>query len=119
MSAHRILGPGAERRRPAWSVAWATAFIPTTALALVILERAFDHIGLFECRVLVQRHDGAGFELEQSRGHACGPGQFVWRPAGNQHEAVAPNGAVLLGFARPGNAQILFSENPIGASSAV
>src|SRR5881296_2939453 len=21
----------------------------------------------------------------------CGPGQFVWRPAGNQHEAVAPN----------------------------
>ena len=28
----------------------------------------------------------------------AGPGQFVWRPAGNQHEAVAPNGAVLLGF---------------------
>ena len=28
----------------------------------------------------------------------CGPGQFVWRPAGNQHEAVAPSGAVLLGF---------------------
>ena len=28
----------------------------------------------------------------------CGPGQFVWRPAGNQHEAVAPNGALILGF---------------------
>jgi anti-sigma factor ChrR (cupin superfamily) len=28
----------------------------------------------------------------------CGPGHFVWRPAGNQHEAVAPNGAVILGF---------------------
>jgi len=28
----------------------------------------------------------------------CGPGQFVWRPAGNQHEAVAPNGAIILGF---------------------
>src|SRR3974377_1855115 len=28
----------------------------------------------------------------------CGPGQFVWRPAGNPHEAVAPKGAVLLGF---------------------
>jgi anti-sigma factor ChrR (cupin superfamily) len=28
----------------------------------------------------------------------CGPGQFVWRPAGNQHEAVAPDGAVILGF---------------------
>ncbi len=28
----------------------------------------------------------------------CGPGQFVWRPAGNQHEAVAPDGALILGF---------------------
>jgi anti-sigma factor ChrR (cupin superfamily) len=28
----------------------------------------------------------------------CGPGQFVWRPAGNRHEAVAPRGAVILGF---------------------
>jgi hypothetical protein len=28
----------------------------------------------------------------------CGPGQFVWRPPGNQHEALAPYGAVLLGF---------------------
>ena len=35
--------------------------------------------------------------LEDPEGVA-GPGQFVWRPAGNQHEAVAPNGAVLLGF---------------------
>src|SRR5579884_541765 len=35
--------------------------------------------------------------LEDHEGK-CGPGQFVWRPAGNQHEAVAPNGAVLLGF---------------------
>ncbi len=30
--------------------------------------------------------------LEDHEGK-CGPGQFVWRPAGNQHEAVAPNGA--------------------------
>ena len=35
--------------------------------------------------------------LEDHEG-ACGPGQFVWRPAGNRHEAVAPNGAVILGF---------------------
>ena len=35
--------------------------------------------------------------LEDHEGK-CGPGQFVWRPTGNQHEAVAPNGAVLLGF---------------------
>jgi quercetin dioxygenase-like cupin family protein len=35
--------------------------------------------------------------LEDHEGK-CGPGQFVWRPAGNQHEAVAPSGAILLGF---------------------
>jgi quercetin dioxygenase-like cupin family protein len=35
--------------------------------------------------------------LEDHEG-ICGPDQFVWRPAGNQHEAVAPNGAVILGF---------------------
>src|SRR5262249_55936681 len=28
--------------------------------------------------------------LEDHEG-VCGPGQFVWRPAGNRHEAVAPN----------------------------
>src|SRR5262249_49143135 len=39
--------------------------------------------------------------LEDHEGK-CGPGQFVWRPAGNRHEAVAPNGAVLLGlFLKP------------------
>jgi anti-sigma factor ChrR (cupin superfamily) len=35
--------------------------------------------------------------LEDHEG-VCGPGQFCWRPAGNQHEAVAPNGALILGF---------------------
>ena len=35
--------------------------------------------------------------LEDHEG-VCGPGQFVWRPAGNRHEAVAPHGAVILGF---------------------
>jgi anti-sigma factor ChrR (cupin superfamily) len=35
--------------------------------------------------------------LEDHEG-ICGPGQFVWRPAGNRHEAVAPNGAVILSF---------------------
>lgn len=27
-----------------------------------------------------------------------GPGQFVWRPAGNRHVARAPNGALVLCF---------------------
>jgi anti-sigma factor ChrR (cupin superfamily) len=35
--------------------------------------------------------------LEDHEG-VCGPGQFVWRPAGNCHEAVAPNGALIIGF---------------------
>ncbi len=39
--------------------------------------------------------------LEDHEG-TCGPGQFCWRPAGNMHEAVAPNGAVILGmFLKP------------------
>ena len=36
--------------------------------------------------------------LEDHEGK-CGSGQFVWRPAGNQHEAVAPNGAAAVNFA--------------------
>src|SRR5579859_7238834 len=39
-----------------------------SAFAFVILERAFDHVGLLQCGVLVQRHDGAGRELEQCDG---------------------------------------------------
>src|SRR5438552_6451522 len=35
--------------------------------------------------------------LEDHEG-VCGPGQFCWRPAGNQHEAAALNGALILGF---------------------
>jgi len=35
--------------------------------------------------------------LEDHEGK-CGPGSICRAPAGNQHEAVAPNGAVLLGF---------------------
>ena len=49
-----------------------------------------EHTALEQTYVLegtIEDHEGV-----------CGPGQFVWRPAGNQHEAVAPNGAVILGF---------------------
>jgi quercetin dioxygenase-like cupin family protein len=44
----------------------------------------------------------------------CGPGQFVWRPAGNRHEAVAPKGAIILGFFlkpnRFANGEMFFTE---------
>lgn len=39
--------------------------------------------------------------LEDHEG-ACTAGNFVWRPAGSRHEAVAPNGAVILSmFTKP------------------
>ena len=41
-----------------------------STFALVILKRALDHVSLFECSMLVQRHDSAWFKLKQSRGDA-------------------------------------------------
>lgn len=39
--------------------------------------------------------------LEDDEGR-CGPGEFVWRPAGNAHVARAPEGAVFLAvFLKP------------------
>jgi anti-sigma factor ChrR (cupin superfamily) len=28
----------------------------------------------------------------------AGPGDFIWRPAGNRHEASSPEGCIILGF---------------------
>ena len=28
----------------------------------------------------------------------AGPGDFIWRPEGNRHEATSPSGAIILGF---------------------
>src|SRR5580704_9668132 len=44
------------------------------AFAFVIFERALDHVGLLQRSVLVQRHDGAGRELEQRGGDAVAVG---------------------------------------------
>ena len=58
---------------------------------------------------VVPLHEHTGVEmtyvlegsLEDDEG-VCTAGNFVWRPAGNTHEARAPNGAVILGvFMRP------------------
>jgi len=64
-----------------------TALFKLAAGAVVPLH---EHTALEQTYVLegtIEDHEGV-----------CGPGQFVWRPAGNQHEAVSPNGAVILGF---------------------
>ena len=53
-----------------------------------------EHTGVEMTYVL----DGS---LEDAEG-SCGAGNFVWRPAGNTHEARAPHGALILGvFMRP------------------
>jgi anti-sigma factor ChrR (cupin superfamily) len=28
----------------------------------------------------------------------AGPGDFIWRPEGNRHEATSPTGCIILGF---------------------
>jgi anti-sigma factor ChrR (cupin superfamily) len=58
---------------------------------------------------VVPLHEHTGVEmtyvlegtLEDDEG-VCTAGNFVWRPAGSTHEAVAPNGALILGvFMKP------------------
>ncbi len=41
------------------------------------------------------------YVLEGTFGDAegmAGPGDFIWRPEGNRHEAFSPDGCVILGF---------------------
>jgi len=54
---------------------------------------------------VVPLHEHTGVEMTyvlegtlQDDEGVCTAGNFVWRPAGNTHEAVAPNGALILGF---------------------
>ncbi len=72
---------------------------------------------------VVPLHEHTGVELtyvlegslEDEEGN-CTTGNFVWRPAGNTHEAKAPNGALILGvFMRPNHfaaGQKFFTEAP-------
>ena len=74
---------------------------------------------------VVPLHEHTGVELtyvlegtlEDEEG-VCSVGNFVWRPAGNTHEARAPNGALILGvFMRPNHfaaGQRFFSETSAG-----
>src|SRR5262249_24545176 len=50
---------------------WPPDELARSADALVVFERALEHECLLERGVLVQRHDGAGIELEQRRGDAA------------------------------------------------
>jgi anti-sigma factor ChrR (cupin superfamily) len=69
---------------------------PNTGMATLLFRLAPGAI--------VPLHEHTGVELtyvlegslEDEEG-VCTTGNFVWRPAGNTHEARAPNGALLLG----------------------
>lgn len=74
---------------------------------------------------VVPLHEHTGVEmtyvlegsLEDAEGR-CTAGNFVWRPSGSTHVAVAPNGAVILGvFMQPNHfaeGQKFFTEEKTG-----
>jgi anti-sigma factor ChrR (cupin superfamily) len=86
---------------------WETTKFPGIKIRVLYADDTGITTALFKLEpgAVVPLHEHTALEqtyviegsLEDHEGK-CGPGQFVWRPAGNQHEAVAPNGAVLLGF---------------------
>src|SRR5215831_13485642 len=99
-SAPRIIWtcPTCHGKRPNFRASRSRCSIPTIAALprLCSSSNPALFVPLHEHTALEQTYVIEG-SLEDHEGK-CGPGQFVWRPAGNQHEAVAPNGAVLLGF---------------------
>src|SRR5262249_50866969 len=86
---------------------WEATKFPGIKIKVLYTDASGITTALFKLEpgAVVPLHDHTALEqtyviegsLEDHEGK-CGPGQFVWRPAGNRHEAVAPNGAVLLGF---------------------
>jgi anti-sigma factor ChrR (cupin superfamily) len=86
---------------------WETTKFPGIKIKVLYTDDSGITTALFKLEpgAVVPLHEHTALEqtyviegsLEDHEGR-CGPGQFVWRPAGNQHEAVAPNGAMLLGF---------------------
>jgi quercetin dioxygenase-like cupin family protein len=89
------------------NIPWETTKFPGIRIKVLYSDDSGITTALFKLDpgAVVPLHEHVALEqtyviegtLEDHEG-VCGPGQFVWRPPGNQHEAVAPNGAVLLGF---------------------
>jgi anti-sigma factor ChrR (cupin superfamily) len=89
------------------SMPWEATKFPGIKIKVLYTDDSGVTTALFKLEpgAIVPLHEHTALEqtyviegtLEDHEG-VCGPGQFVWRPAGNQHEAVAPNGAVILGF---------------------
>jgi quercetin dioxygenase-like cupin family protein len=94
-----------ERWAP--NMPWEATKFPGIKIKLLYTDASGITTALFKLEpgAVVPLHEHTALEqtyviegsLEDHEGK-CGPGQFVWRPAGNRHQAVAPTGAVLLGF---------------------
>jgi quercetin dioxygenase-like cupin family protein len=65
---------------------------PNTGMAALLFRLALGAI--------VPLHEHTGVENEEG---VCTAGNFVWRPAGNTHEARAPHGAPILGVSMSPN----------------
>ena len=90
---------------------WETTEFPGIKIKVLYSDDTGMTTALFKLQpgAVVPLHEHTAIEqtyilegtLEDHEG-VCGPGQFCWRPAGNVHEAVAPDGAVILGmFLKP------------------
>jgi anti-sigma factor ChrR (cupin superfamily) len=97
----------ASRLVDAAHMPWEKTKFPGIAINLLYTDDSGITTALFKLDpgAIVPLHEHTALEqtyvlegtLEDHEG-VCGPGQFVWRPAGNRHEARSPNGAVILGF---------------------
>ena len=109
ISAHDALPPMASRFLEVESIPWQASRYegietktllvdPTAGLLTMLMKMApgaklpdHEHVGVEQTWVL----EGS---LDCSEG-SCGPGNFVWRPAGSRHDAWAgPDGVLLLGM---------------------
>jgi len=86
---------------------WETTKFPGNKIKVLYIDDSGITTALFKFDpgAILPLHERLAFEQTYVidgtiEGHTgiCGPDQFIWRPAGSHHEAVAPNGAVLLGF---------------------
>jgi anti-sigma factor ChrR (cupin superfamily) len=107
---------------------WETSKFPGISHKVLFTDPASGMSTLLfrlEPGAIVPLHEHTGVEmtyvlegsLEDAEG-CCTAGNFVWRPAGNTHEARAPHGAVILGvFMRPNHfaaGQKFFTEDRPG-----
>jgi anti-sigma factor ChrR (cupin superfamily) len=93
------------------SMAWEPTKFPGIQIKVLYTDDSGITTALFKLApgAIVPMHEHTALEqtyvlegsIEDHEGIA-GPGQFVWRPAGNMHEAVSKTGAVILGmFLKP------------------